>query len=195
MSETSHDTLRKILIFAAVVEVGTGLVLMIDPAIVVRLLLGVDASGVGTLVGRCFGIALLALGLACWPGPADGAPAFRAMLTYNAFIALYLAYLGTIEKMAGMLLWPGVALHAVVALLLLRAWRLEKTDLIRSAAWRRPTRPRQLNARKAMKFGTSLFVSLVLALSSVNGATAQARQLNGTGHLRQRLRQAPISIC
>ena len=58
---------RRILAFAAVVEVGTGLVLLIDPAIVVALLLGAEVSGVGTLLGRCFGIALLALGLACWP--------------------------------------------------------------------------------------------------------------------------------
>jgi Ca2+/Na+ antiporter len=121
VSETSLNTPRKILAFAAVVEVGTGLVLMIDPAIVVTLLLGAEVSGVGMLLGRCFGIALLALGLACWPSRqrADsGAPAFRAMLIYNVLMALYLAYLGTVGHLGGLLLWPGVALHAVVALLL-----------------------------------------------------------------------------
>ena len=122
MSETSRNTLGKILAFAAVVEVGTGLALMIDPAIVVNLLLGAEVFGVGTLLGRCFGVALLALGLACWPGrqrTGSGSPAFRAMLIYNAVIALYLAYLGTVGHLAGLLLWPGVALHAVVALLLI----------------------------------------------------------------------------
>ena len=126
VSETSHNTLRKILAFAAVVEVGTGLVLMIDPAIVGVLLLGAEVSGVGTLLGRCFGIALLALGLACWPGrqrAESDVPAFRAMLIYNVLIALYLAYLGTVVHLGGLLLWPGVALHAVVALLLVRASR------------------------------------------------------------------------
>jgi hypothetical protein len=44
----SLTTLRNILAFAAVVEVGTGLVLMIDPAIVVALLLGAEVSGAGT---------------------------------------------------------------------------------------------------------------------------------------------------
>jgi len=39
VSETSLSTLGKILAFAAVVEIGTGLALMIDPAIVVTLLL------------------------------------------------------------------------------------------------------------------------------------------------------------
>lgn len=53
MSETSRNTLRKTLAVAAVVEVGTGLVLMIDPAIVVTVLPGAAVSGAGTLLGRC----------------------------------------------------------------------------------------------------------------------------------------------
>ncbi len=116
--------LKGLLTFAAIAEVGTGLVLMIDPAIVVALLLGIDISGAGTLVGRCFGIALLALGLACWPSgrvAARDAPAVWAMLIYNALIALYLAYLGTVGHLFGVLLWPAVALHALVALLLVVA--------------------------------------------------------------------------
>ena len=128
MSNTSLITPWKILGFASVVEVGTGLVLLIDPAIVVTLLLGAEVSGVGTLLGRCFGIALLALGLACWPSrqrAESGAPAFRAMLIYNVLIALYLAYLGTVGHLGGLLLWPVVALHAVVALLLVCTWRNE----------------------------------------------------------------------
>jgi hypothetical protein len=113
---------RKILAFACVVEVGTGLALMIDPALVVRALLGAMISPIGTLLGRCFGIALLSLGVACWPGRlhvASGSPAVRAMLIYNALIALYLAYLGTIAHLGGALLWPAVVLHGVVAGLLL----------------------------------------------------------------------------
>ena len=129
MSETSLNTLGKILAFAAVVEIGTGLLLMISPAIVAALLLGADVSGVATPLGRCFGIAVLALGLACWPRrqhAESGSPAFRAMLTYNVLIALYLAYLGTVGHLWGLLLWPGVALHGVVALLLVWTWRDER---------------------------------------------------------------------
>ena len=129
MSEASLNTPRKILAFAAVVEVDTGLVLLIDPALVVTLLLGVDVSGAGILLGRCFGIALLALGMACWPSrqrTENSAPAFRAMLIYNLLIALYLAYLGTAGHLVGMLLWPGVVLHAIVALLLVWTWRNER---------------------------------------------------------------------
>jgi len=89
----------------------------------------VEMSGAGTLLVRCFGIALLALGLACWPTrqrAETGWPAFRAMLTYNALIALYLAYLGTAGRLSGVLLWPGAALHALVALLLVWTWRVEQ---------------------------------------------------------------------
>ena len=123
------DALARILAFAAALEVGTGVVLLIDPAIVVRLLLGAGDSAEATLLGRFFGIASLALGLACWPSrqrAPGGSPAFRAMLTYNALIALYLAYLGTFGHLWGLLLWPGVALHLVVALLLVWTWRNEK---------------------------------------------------------------------
>ena len=129
MSEPTGNTLKKILALASLVEAGTGLALIVDPAIVAVLLLGADISGVGTLLGRCFGIALLALGLACWPGrqrAESGSPAFRAMLTYNALIALYLTYLGTVGHIGGLLLWPGVVLHAVVALLLVWMWRNER---------------------------------------------------------------------
>jgi hypothetical protein len=129
VSETSLNTLRKILAFAAVVEIGTGLVLMIDAARVVTLLLGTEVSGAAMLLARCFGIALLALGLACWPSgqrAESGSPAFRAMLTYNVLIALYLAYLGTVGHLRGVLLWPAVGLHAVVALLLVWTWRDER---------------------------------------------------------------------
>jgi hypothetical protein len=124
------DALAKILAFAAAVEVGTGVVLLIDPAVVVRLLLGAGDSAEATLLGRFFGIALLALGLACWPTrqrAPGGSSAFRAMLTYNALIALYLAYLGTFGHLWGLLLWPAVALHAVVALLLVWTRRDEES--------------------------------------------------------------------
>ena len=129
MSETSRNTRSRILSFAAVVEFGTGLVLLVDPLLVGELLLGVEVSGTATLLGRCFGIALLALGLVCWPNrqrAESAVPAFRGMLIYNALIALYLGYLGAAGHMHGLLLWPGVALHAGVALLLIWTWRAER---------------------------------------------------------------------
>jgi hypothetical protein len=80
---------------------------VIDPTVVVTLLLGVEVSGVATALGRCFGIALLGLGLACWPsrqGAPNGPPSIRGMLTYNVLIGLYLAGLGTVGHFRGVLL-------------------------------------------------------------------------------------------
>jgi hypothetical protein len=123
MNESGNGALGRILAFAAVLEFGTGLILLLDPALVATLLLGAELSGVGVMVGRCFGIALLALGMACWPGAGSGPSAWRAMLAYNILIAVYLSYLGT-DGLTALLLWPAVGLHAVVALLLV--WTTRK---------------------------------------------------------------------
>lgn len=120
---------KKLLAFTAIVEIGTALAVMADPGIVVALLLGENVAGVGVPVARCFGIALLALGLACWPQPQGNGPAFRAMLVYNAAIALFLAYLFAFGHLGGMLLWPAVGLHAVVAVVLVIARRTERRQV------------------------------------------------------------------
>jgi hypothetical protein len=115
------DTQAKLLAFAAVVEAGTGIALMIDPALVVNMLLGSELAGVGIILARCFGIALVALSVACWPAvqrAGGGSPAFRAMLIYNVAIASLLVYAGTALPLRGVLFWPAVALHAIVALAL-----------------------------------------------------------------------------
>jgi hypothetical protein len=127
-SETNRITLNKILAFAAIVEVATGAALLVDPAMVVALLLGANENAEGMPLARVAGCAMLALGLACWPGrnrAQSAVPAFWGMLAYNVLIALYLTYLGTLGHLGGVLLWPAVALHAVVALLMAWTWRDE----------------------------------------------------------------------
>ena len=109
--------MKWVLIFAAVGEAATGLALLIAPSLVGRLLLGEELTGIALPVARVAGIALVALGLACWPGtPRVG------MLTYSAAVTLYLAYLGFAGGLSGILLWPAVVLHAVLSVLLARAW-------------------------------------------------------------------------
>ena len=108
--------MKWVLIFAAVAEAGTGLALLIVPAIVGRLLLGEELTGIAIPVARVAGIALIALGVACWPGtPLVG------LLTYSAAVTLYLAYLGFAGGMNGILLWPAVILHVILTALLARA--------------------------------------------------------------------------
>ena len=117
--------------FTAMAEFVTGLAALVAPVPVVAWLIGAALAGAGIAATRCFGIALLALALACLPGQraddADVRPA-RAMLAYNALVALYLGYLGIVVHAWGILLWPAVALHAVVAIALVLAGRDRRAD-------------------------------------------------------------------
>ena len=108
----------KLLAVAAIAEAATGLALLVAPSPVGRLLLGAELTGVSIPVARVLGIALVALAIACWPGRT----ALCGMLTYSALATAFLAYLGIRGNWAGPLLWPAVALHAVIAVLLGRAW-------------------------------------------------------------------------
>lgn len=118
MNPVRFITPHKLLTLAAVVEIATGLALLVTPGLVSSLLLGITGTEVITLFGRFFGLALIALGIACWPAAATNA-AVRAMLVYNAAIALYLAYIGVFVS-NGLLLWPAVVFHAVMTALFLR---------------------------------------------------------------------------
>jgi hypothetical protein len=91
--------MKRVLILAAVGEAVTGAALLIVPSLVGRLLLGQDLAGVAIPVARVAGIALIALGVACWPGPP-----LIGMLTYSAVVTLYLAYLGLAGGLTGILL-------------------------------------------------------------------------------------------
>ena len=109
---------RKVLAFSAGVEVATGLALLVAPAFVARLLLGGELPGLGLVVARCFGVALLALCLAVWPRKEVTTQAVHGMLLYNAGLAIYLAWLGTGGHLGGPMLWPAALVHAAVATLL-----------------------------------------------------------------------------
>lgn len=115
--------------FAAVGEAATGLVMLVFPSLVGRLLLGEDLAGIAIPVARVAGIALVALGIACWPGPAR-----VGMLTYSAAVTLFLAYLGLAGGVSGILLWPAVALHAILMVLLIRARADDETKPQQGAA-------------------------------------------------------------
>jgi O-antigen/teichoic acid export membrane protein len=122
--------MKHLLRLTAIIEAATGLALMAVPSVVVRLLLGDEISGASIPLGRVAGLGLLSLGMACWPGcdaTGNTAPALRAMLTYNSLVTLYLLCLGIGGQWVGPLLWPAVALHGILSLLLARQWRLGDT--------------------------------------------------------------------
>ncbi len=109
--------MKGFLALAAVFEAATGLALLIVPLLVGRLLLGAELTD-AIPVARVAGIALIALGVCCWPG----STALCGMLTYGALVTLYLLYLGIRGVWVGPLLWPAVVIHALLTALLARAW-------------------------------------------------------------------------
>ena len=116
--------MKNALTFAAVAEVATGLGLLIVPSLVGQLLLGEQFAGAAIPVARVAGIALIALGIACWPGPP-----LVGMLTYSAVVTLYLAYLGFAGGLTGVLLWPAVVVHLILTALLARDLMRRQRDL------------------------------------------------------------------
>jgi hypothetical protein len=122
--------MNHLLTLAASIEAATGLALLAVPSVVVRLLLGSEISGVSIPIGRVAGLGLLSLGVACRPArgfASTSAPALMGVLTYNSLATLYFLYLGIGREWVGPLLWPAVALHGIVSLLLARQWRLAGT--------------------------------------------------------------------
>lgn len=104
------------LIFAAVAETATGAALLVVPALVGQLLFGAEMTGIALTIARVTGVALIALGVACWPGTP-----LLGMLVYSAGAMLYLAYVGLVVGSGGILLWPAVILHAILTVALARA--------------------------------------------------------------------------
>jgi len=117
--------MKILLAIAAVSEAALGLALLVYPPIVIRLLLGAEIIGVGDVVSRFTGVALISFGVACWP-TGSARQALDGMLTYGTLAALYLAYVGVRGQEVGVLLWPAVAVHLILVILLLRARSRER---------------------------------------------------------------------
>ncbi|NVO17162.1 MAG: hypothetical protein HXX10_24310 [Rhodoplanes sp.] len=115
--------MKRVLIVTTVVECAAGSALLIDPSLAGQLVFGEALTGIAISVARVAGIALIALGIACWPGPP-----VVGMLTYNALVALYLASLGLIGGSTGVLLWPAVVLHAILTALLISDMTRRRRD-------------------------------------------------------------------
>jgi len=112
---------RRLLILSAAIEATTGLALTAAPGLVTRLLMGAGPSDSGIAVARLTGIALLCLGLACWPsGDVANPPTVRALFTYNLLAAVYLGYLRVGAGFVSHLLLPACFMHALLASLLAR---------------------------------------------------------------------------
>jgi len=116
---------RLLILVSAVLETGTGLALLTLPRVVVRVLLGEELFGAGVATSRLCGVALVSLGLACWPESEPAVHrmdrrAVRALLVYNASATAYLGGLMALDGDRGILIVPAIVIHAVLAALLVR---------------------------------------------------------------------------
>jgi len=127
--------MKTLLIVTAVIEVATGLALLLTPSLPVSLLFGssLDTSTALT-VGRVAGAALLALGVACWLARHDGQSRaatglVAAMVLYNTAAVAILASAGVGSGLVGVGLWPAVVLHAALAVWCIACLRSKRVNL------------------------------------------------------------------
>jgi len=115
------SAMRRVLVLAAVGEAATGVALLLVPSLVGQLLFGVELTGIAMTVARVTGIALVALGVACFSAGEAG-QGLSGMLTYSLLATLYLVYLGRGGEWVGSLLWLAAAIHAALTVLLATSW-------------------------------------------------------------------------
>jgi hypothetical protein len=125
-------TQRQLLTVAAVIEWLAGLALILAPGATVALLLGADAESVGLMIGRVAGVALLALGIACWGARSDaGGPArsgtLWAIAVYNGAAGALLVWFAASGQARGIVVWSTGGLHLLLAVGFAAAvWRTRK---------------------------------------------------------------------
>lgn len=112
--------MKRLLQTTTLLEAPTGLALIIMPAVVVRLLLGTEISGVAIPLGRMAGVAVLALSIVCSLASCDvkscaARSVVSGMAVYNLGAVFVLGTAGIQSPSTGILLWPVVILHAAMA--------------------------------------------------------------------------------
>jgi hypothetical protein len=113
---------KKLLTAASLAEGLFGIFVLAFPGFAYDLLFGSQAAASGIIMTRVAGVALIGLGVACFPPGTTRA--FYGMLGYNILVMLYLIAVG-IGGSAGVLLWPGVAFHALMSVSLIASARLK----------------------------------------------------------------------
>ena len=154
--------MKNALMLAAIVEAGTGLAMLIVPVFVWQLIFGEQLTGVGIPVARVGAMALIGLGIACWPGPP-----LVAMLTYGALATLYVAYMGTVHPpiLVAVVGALGTTAGSIAQYLIVR-WLLGRGRSLPHALERLRTRLTQtVRATHAATFG-ALFVVYATPLSA-----------------------------
>jgi hypothetical protein len=121
MLATARSDGKSLLAVTGALEAATGLGLLVAPSTIVELLLGAaPGTPAGVTVSRVAGVAILALGVACWLARDDAAyraakGLIAAMLLYNVAVVVILVLAWAGPGPFGIAFWPVVLGHAVLA--------------------------------------------------------------------------------
>ena len=106
---------------SATIEITIGIVLLLVPVTLINLLLGEVLGETGIMVARVAGLGLFSLGIASVE--VANLPVRMTtrigLLIYNAGASFYLAYLAATGAANGVLIWPTIVLHLIIASLMI----------------------------------------------------------------------------
>ena len=111
---------RTAILLAALVEIIVGASFVLATNGQSQLVFGAPTEGTGSLFARLAGIGLIGLGLTCLPSNVAGTQriAVRGLFIFNIAATIFFAWVGLATTFRGVVLWPVVVLHAVLAIVL-----------------------------------------------------------------------------
>ena len=111
---------RTTVLLAAWVEIIVGASFVLASSGQSQFVFGATTEGTGSLFARLAGIGLIGLGLSCLPSNVAGTQriAVRGLFIFNVLATIFFAWVGVATTFRGVVLWPVVILHAVLAIVL-----------------------------------------------------------------------------
>ncbi len=108
---------------SALIEVLTGIAMILVPTLTITLLMGDGIGPGGIAVTRVLGVGLLSLGISTWESAQQPTVARTriGLCTYNIGVAALLSVIGASGTVGGLLLWPAAGLHATLGATILFA--------------------------------------------------------------------------
>jgi hypothetical protein len=116
-----RNNIKNFLTLTAMIEVGTGLIMIACPSFLTIFLLGSSLDmPVAITIARIAGVAIMALGIACLLARSDGESRaarglIAAMMTYNLGVLIVLLYSGIVLGLFCIGLWLVVLVHLVMS--------------------------------------------------------------------------------
>lgn len=121
---------RTAVMMAAWVEILVGFSFLLVPNVQSQLIYGATPEGLGDIWARFAGLALIGLGISCLPlNLAETRQGVRGLLVFNIGATIFFAWVAVATTFRGVVLWPVVILHAVIAVALALSLRHEGFDI------------------------------------------------------------------